>query len=60
MRRTTGRKNKMIDYIKAFAENDRRKFPHNMVNVTAGMGGDGVLVFGSEKTALMDCGMAYC
>ena len=50
----------MIDYIKAFAENDRRKFPHNMVNVTAGMGGDGVLVFGSEKTALMDCGMAYC
>ena len=50
----------MIDYIKAFAENDRRKFPYNMVNVTAGMGGDGVLVFGSEKTALMDCGMAYC
>lgn len=50
----------MTDYIATFAENDRRAFPEGLVSVTAGMGGDGILVFGSEKTALMDCGMAYC
>ncbi len=50
----------MTDYIAAFASHDKRAFPEGLVSVTAGMGGDGILVFGSEKTALMDCGMAYC
>ena len=50
----------MTDYIAAFAANDRRALPEGMVWVTAGEGGDSTLVFGSEKTAMMDCGMAYC
>lgn len=50
----------MTDYIKAFAENDRHALPEGMVWVTAGEGADSILIFGSEKTALMDCGMAYC
>ena len=50
----------MKDYIAMFAENDRRTLPDEMVWVTAGQGGDSLLVFGSEKTAMMDTGMAYC
>lgn len=29
-------------------------------DVTGGQGGDAFLILGEEKTALMDCGMAYC
>lgn len=31
-----------------------------LVRVTAGSGGEVILIKGSEKTALIDCGMAYC
>lgn len=39
---------------------DRYDFPSAIVRVTAGEGGEALLVLGSEKTALIDCGMAYC
>lgn len=39
---------------------DRFAFPEKIVRVTAGAGGEAMLIFGSEKTALIDCGMAYC
>jgi glyoxylase-like metal-dependent hydrolase (beta-lactamase superfamily II) len=32
----------------------------NIVEVTGGQGGSAFLVVGNEKTALLDCGMAYC
>ena len=31
-----------------------------IVNVTGGKGGNAFLILGKEKTALIDCGMAYC
>lgn len=31
-----------------------------VTRVTAGYGGEAFLIFGSEKTVLYDCGMAYC
>ena len=37
---------------------ERFGFPDNIVRVTAGAGGEALLIFGSEKTALIDCGMA--
>ncbi|MGN0702271.1 MAG: MBL fold metallo-hydrolase [Lentihominibacter sp.] len=39
---------------------DRFGFPWKIERVTAGHGGEALLVFGSEKNALIDCGMAYC
>ena len=40
---------------------DRFTFPGEIIHrVTAGRGGEALLVNGSEKTALLDCGMAYC
>ena len=36
----------------------REPFPSPLVRVTGGPGGEAVLVMGSEKTALHDCGMA--
>ena len=39
---------------------DRFGFPEGIQRVTAGHGGEAILICGSEKTALMDCGMAYC
>lgn len=38
----------------------RFDFPENIVRVTAGKGGEALLILGSEKSALVDCGMAYC
>lgn len=32
----------------------------HIYKVTAGNGGDSYLIVGNEKTAVMDCGMAYC
>lgn len=32
----------------------------NIVEVTGGQGGNAFLILGREKTALVDCGMAYC
>lgn len=38
----------------------RFQFPEKILRVTAGAGGEALLILGSEKTALIDCGMAYC
>lgn len=43
-----------------FDNYDRFAFPQGIIRVTAGSGGEALLVFGSEKTVLYDCGMAYC
>ncbi len=43
-----------------FPDHDRFKFPEGLQRVTAGKGGEAILVFGSKKTFLVDCGMAYC
>jgi len=39
---------------------DRFRFPAEVYRVTSGRGGEALLIIGSEKTALYDCGMAYC
>ncbi|MFQ8602164.1 MAG: MBL fold metallo-hydrolase [Anaerovoracaceae bacterium] len=39
---------------------DRFGFAGSVYRVTAGHGGEAILIIGSEKTALIDCGMAYC
>ena len=39
---------------------DRFDFPADVYRVTADYGGEALLITGSEKTALFDCGMAYC
>ena len=39
---------------------DRFGFPDGIHRVTAGHGGEAILICGSEKTVLLDCGMAYC
>jgi len=39
---------------------DRFQFGAGIKRVTAGPGGEAILIMGSEKTALLDCGMAYC
>lgn len=48
------------EYIRSFSGFDRFGFPQNIIRVTAGFGGEALLIKGSEKTALLDCGMAYC
>jgi glyoxylase-like metal-dependent hydrolase (beta-lactamase superfamily II) len=48
------------DVFEAFSGFDRFDFPEGIVRVTAGHGGESLLLTGSEKTALLDCGMAYC
>ncbi len=39
---------------------DRFIFPDGVVRVTAGHGGEALLITGPERNALLDCGMAYC
>jgi uncharacterized membrane protein YkvI/glyoxylase-like metal-dependent hydrolase (beta-lactamase superfamily II) len=39
---------------------DRFEYPQGIVRVTGGFGGEATLILGSEKTAVLDCGMAYC
>ncbi len=39
---------------------DRFRFPADIFKVTSGRGGEALLIIGSEKIALYDCGMAYC
>lgn len=41
-------------------DHDRFAFPADVHRVTSGNGGEALLIFGSEKTVLYDCGMAYC
>lgn len=43
-----------------FPEHNRLDFPEPVHRVTAGQGGEALLLLGSEKTALIDCGMGYC
>ena len=47
-----------IDYFEDFAGYDRMELPRPLVRVTGGPGGEAILILGSEKTALYDCGMA--
>lgn len=47
-----------IDYFEDFAGYDRMELPSPLVRVTGGPGGEAILILGSEKTALYDCGMA--
>jgi len=56
-----------IHYIRIMTERtgrsgtqDRFRFPDGIKRVTAGPGGEALLIAGSEKTAIIDCGMAYC
>ena len=50
-----------IDIFNVFGDDfDRFGFPEIIRRVTAGHGGESLLIFGSEKTALYDCGMDYC
>jgi len=46
--------------FETFENHDRFAMPEGIVRVTAGHGGEAFLIFGSEKTVLFDCGMAYC
>lgn len=39
---------------------DRFDFPCGLKRATAGTGGEAILIDMYDKTALMDCGMAYC
>jgi len=39
---------------------DRFDYPPGILRVTGGFGGETTLILGSEKTAVLDCGMAYC
>lgn len=39
---------------------DRFDYPPGIVRVTGGFGGEATLLLGTEKTALLDTGMAYC
>lgn len=49
------------DVFNVFGDDfDRFDFPGNIHRVTAGNGGEVLLIIGSEKTAVIDCGMAYC
>lgn len=53
--------NETSDFFNVFGKDyDRFAFPKGIVRVTAGRGGEAILLCGSEKTALLDCGMAYC
>lgn len=45
-------------FFENFAGYDRTDFPRPLVRVTGGPGGEAILILGSEKTALYDCGMA--
>ena len=51
---------KNLPLFENFQGHDRFDFPSPIFRVTAGQGGEALLVLGSEKTALIDCGMGYC
>lgn len=46
--------------MREFEGYSRFDFPEGISRVTAGFGGESLLIEGSEGTALYDCGMAYC
>lgn len=43
-----------------FEGHDRFDYPSGIIRVTGGFGGEATLILGTRKTALLDCGMAYC
>ena len=43
-----------------FPGSDRFDLPDGIIRATAGRGGECFIIAGDEKTALYDCGMAYC
>ena len=49
-----------IALFEVFDGYDRFAFPGPVYRVTGGHGGEALLICGSGKTALLDCGMAYC
>lgn len=52
---------KQKEYFDIFGSSfDRFAFPEGIRRVTAGRGGEAILILGRERTALLDCGMAYC
>lgn len=50
----------MNEYVALFEKNDPNALPEGLVRVNAESSDCAVLVFGSEKVALMDCGLAFC
>ena len=61
---TEGLSLKIPDQIHLFErfgpDHNRFSFPGPVYRVTGGHGGEALLIAGSDKTALIDCGMAYC
>ena len=52
---------KVVVYnIASTQEKHKYDFPEGIINVTTGRGGASLLIIGEDKTALMDCSMAYC
>jgi len=45
-------------FFKNYPGHDRLELPEPLVRVTAGKGGEAILILGSEKTGIYDCGMA--
>lgn len=54
------KENDAKDVYADFPGCSRLDYPRGVVRVTAGRGGEALLILGEEKTALYDCGMAYC
>ncbi len=46
--------------FKDFENHNRLVFPEPIRRITSGQGGEVLLIMGSDRTALLDCGMAYC
>ena len=49
-----------LDHYEEFKDYDRFSMPDGIARVTAGSGGEAYLIDCKGKTALYDCGMAYC
>lgn len=46
------------NFFKSFPGTDRFDFPKPLIRVTAGQGGEAILIIGSDKVAMYDTGMA--
>lgn len=46
--------------FKDFENHHRLMFPEPIRRITSGQGGEVLLILGRDRTALLDCGMAYC
>lgn len=49
-----------IELFDIMGDFDRFDFPGHIYRVTGGHGGEALLIIGSLRTALIDCGMAFC